>query len=171
MPYIPQEQRPEIDAIVDLLMGDNFSHNDMVANTLGDIILRLAQGICLGTRVGRSAQHPTDSLVELLDAVGDPDEIAGRLNYALSRIMWRFCGHDGRGVRRYARMNAVYSAIDFAHDDFRCWVREARVTQGVLAGRDHAVNGAIGLAKAEFRRRLIDPYEDEKIESAGDVAL
>jgi len=168
MPYIPQEQRPEIDAIVDPLLDGDFSHNDMVANTLREVILRVAQGVCIGQPTD-SSRHKADSLVELLVAAGDPDEIAGRLNYALSRIMWGLCGHGGRGVRRYARMNAVYSAIDFAHDDFRHWVRARMAQQGVRTGCDHAVNGAIGLAKAEFRRRMIDPYEDEKIESAGDV--
>jgi len=77
-----------------------------------------------------------DPLIDLLNKT-DSDEMCGRLNYAVSRVMWRLCGHDGHGVRRYGRMNAVA--------------------------------GAIESAKAEFQRRIVAPYEDEKIQSAGDI--
>lgn len=33
----------------------------------------------------------------------------------------------------------------------------------------NAVDGVLGLAQAEFRRRVVFPYEDEKMEQNGDV--
>lgn len=76
-----------------------------------------------------------DRIGEILNALPE-EQLAGALNYAMTRILWQLCGH-GDGKRRYARMNAVI--------------------------------GAVECAKLEMYRRVVAPYEDEKIESAGDV--
>jgi len=166
MPYIPQHQRTEIDAIVDPLPEMVEDADSMVVSErLGQAVLRIAKGLCLGSPPPSASGLVVDPLIELLNAVGDNDDIAGRLNYAISRIAWALCGHRGRGVRRYARMNAVDTALGLAHDDFRRWVRPTASS----LGRMRAVDGALGLAQAEFRRRVVAPYEDEKAESAGDV--
>ena len=78
-----------------------------------------------------------DELMAELDGVGDDDIIAGRLNYIISSLAWRLCGHNEQGERRYARMNTVL--------------------------------GAMEAAKLEFYRRIVVPYENEKIQENGDV--
>lgn len=181
MPYIPQEQRPEIDAIVDPLVRRMAEMaewgNYTTAMCLRAAIMRISQGLCLGYLPHTPASpwlrdSDVDPLIELLNAVGDNDEITGRLNYAISRVVWSLCGHCGRGVRRYARMNALHAAIDLARDDFRRWFSPPCVhrAENCLAEREYVVIGAVGLAQAEFRRRMVDPYEDEKIRDAGDVS-
>ena len=166
MPYIPQEQRPEIDVIVDPIVERiSVVDNYLVARWLNYVILRIAKGVRDG--MPESTPDPLDvdldPLIEMLNAAGDNDEIVGRLNYALSRIMWGLCGHCGKGVRRYARMNVVDSAIGLAQDEFR------KCAVSPYDDRMYAVDGAIGLAQAEFRRRMVAPYEDEKIETSGDI--
>jgi len=74
MPYIPQDERPGIDELV-------------------------------------------DPLADLLNAAGGNDAMVGRLNYTVSRLAWRLCGHGG-GERRYARMNAVGGALAMASQEF-----------------------------------------------------
>ena len=80
--------------------------------------------------------EPADRIGEILNGLPE-NELAGSLNYAMTRILWQLCGH-GVGKRRYARMNAVI--------------------------------GAVECAKLEMYRRVVALYEDEKIQSAGDVA-
>lgn len=95
MPYIPQEDRPQYDSLV-------------------------------------------DELAEMLRSLGSNDAMVGPLNYIVSRLTWQLCGHGG-GERRYARLNAVVGALD--------------------------------CAKSELKRRIVDPYEDVKIDEAGDVEI
>ncbi len=95
MPYIPQEDRPQYDALV-------------------------------------------DELAEKLRLLGSNDAMVGPLNYIVSRLTWQLCGHGG-GECRYARLNAVVGALD--------------------------------CIKSELKRRIVNPYEDIKIDEAGDVEI
>lgn len=60
-----------------------------------------------------------DPLADMLNAAaaGSNDAMVGKLNYAVSRLAWRLCGH-GAGERRYARMNAVGGALAMAAQEF-----------------------------------------------------
>jgi len=58
-----------------------------------------------------------DPLADMLNDAGGNDAMVGKLNYAVSRLAWRLCGH-GAGERRYARMNAVGGALAMAAQEF-----------------------------------------------------
>jgi hypothetical protein len=62
-----------------------------------------------------------DPLADMLNAAtagsAGNDAMVGKLNYAVSRLAWRLCGH-GAGERRYARMNAVGGALAMAAQEF-----------------------------------------------------
>lgn len=53
-------------------------------------------------------------LVRILNEIEDNDEVAGCLNYTMSRLIWELSGHKGKGQQRYARMNMVIGAIEAA---------------------------------------------------------
>lgn len=67
------------------------------------------------------------------------DKIAGELNYIFYRLACTLCHEESGGIRNYARMAVVSSAL--------------------------------GEAQTEFRRRIMAPYEDEKIQVQGDIQL
>lgn len=77
-----------------------------------------------------------DKLVEILNQFHN-NEMCGKLNYIISKLMWKLCGFKNSGRLRYDRLNTVV--------------------------------GAIELAKLEFQRRIIVPYEAIKIKINGDI--
>ncbi len=79
-----------------------------------------------------------DPLIVHLNGFHETDDMVGRLNYAISQVIWRLSGSEWvGGTRTYARLNAI--------------------------------DGVMGLAQAEFRRRIVAPYEDEKRKVHGDI--
>ena len=75
-------------------------------------------------------------------SLGDAGTLtAGELNYVISSLCWQLCGHNSKGLKRWK--------INYQ--------------------RMNDVIGAIEAAKLELYRRIVSPYEDEKIESNGDI--
>ena len=98
------------------------------------------------------------------------DAMVGALNYIVSRLTWQLCGHGG-GERRYARMNIVVGALDCVRSELkRAFAIENGFSDNTYVPVS-AVVGALDCAKSELKRRIIAPYEDEKIEEAGDVEV
>lgn len=46
------------------------------------------------------------------------DALCGQLNYVISSLIWRMCGHNGDGELNYARINAVLGAVEAAKLEF-----------------------------------------------------
>ncbi len=71
--------------------------------------------------IEQSKRNPLDSPIELLynklDEVPN-DELCEQLDYAISKLFWCLCGHDGQGEKSYARINAVIGAIENVKHEF-----------------------------------------------------
>lgn len=80
-----------------------------------------------------------EALAFTLNSVKNNDKLSGELNFVFYRLACTLCHEESGGIRNYARMAVISSAL--------------------------------AEAQAEFRRRIMGPYEDEKIKSAGDIEL
>ena len=181
MPYIPQEDRPQYDTLVDELAEKlrSLGSNDAMVGPLSYIISAISWPLCNLFAIGNPPsygvvqRHLCGDLVKSLTEKLVPlenDTMVGALNYIVSRLTWQLCGHGG-GERRYARMNIVVGALDCVKSELKRAVAKDHGFSKMAYIRISAVVGALDCAKCEFQRRIIAPYEDEKIESAGDVNI
>ena len=89
-----------------------------------------------------------DGLAKILNARANNDEFSGELNYVLFRLANLLCSDN--------------------------WDKSAKPVGGTKRrsyARMVVVSSALSEAQAEFRRRVMAPYEDDKISLAGDVEL
>ena len=84
-----------------------------------------------------------DELTKALCLFDINDKLSGELNYAISRICWQLCGYQP--------------------EEKNSSIGERRYA------RMNTVIGALECAKQELIRRIISPYEDEKIKEEGDI--
>lgn len=178
MPYIPQEDRPQYDILVDELAEKlrSLGSNNAMVGPLSYIVSTLVWPLC-PLDIGESPSYDSigvkDHLVKALTENLNPlsnDAMVGALNYIVSRLTWQLCGHGG-GERRYARMNIVVGALDCVRSELKRAFAEKNGFSKNACVRIIAVVGALDCAKSELKRRIIAPYEDEKIESSGDVDI
>ncbi len=178
MPYIPRDDRSQYDAEVDKLAEElrSLGTNDAMVGPLSHIVSALAWPLC--PLVGKPPTYgPVDlvrpflvkALAEKLVSLNN-DARVGAFNYIVSRLTWQLCGHGG-GERRYARMNIVVGALDCVRSEMkRAFAGKNGFSTDAYACLC-AVVGALGSAKSELERRIVAPYEDEKIKEAGDVEI
>jgi hypothetical protein len=96
--------------------------------------------------IQKEDREPYDYLVDKLAfELNCSEQQAGDLNYVISRLCWSLCGHSPENYQ-----NALK-------------VGERRYAQM------NEILGALEAAKLELYRRIVSPYEDEKIEENGDV--
>ena len=181
MPYIPQKDRFQYDALVDELAEKlrSLGSNDAMVGPLSYIVSTLVWPLCplgidkptygMDGRVRYQYAKMLEPLTEKLDALVN-DAMVGALNYIVSRLTWQLCGHGG-GERRYARMNIVVGALDCVKSELKRAFAGFNGFSNSAYVRTCAVVGALDCAKCELQRRIMAPYEDEKIESAGDVKI
>ncbi len=179
MPYIPKEDRSQYDTLVDELAKKlrSLGSNDAMVGPLSCIVSTLAWSLCPLLETDESPSYgPVPSkgwrtLVRSLAKKLYPlsnDAMVGALNYIVSRLTWQLCGHGG-GERRYARMNIVVGALDCVRSELkRAFAGKNGFSENACV-RIIAVVGALGSAKSELERRIVAPYEDEKMVKAGDV--
>ncbi len=84
-------------------------------------------------------------LVEWGLCLDENAKLGGHINYVLSRLLWQSCGHVVAGKK------------------------EPLTNAQRRYERMNTVIGAMEAAKLEFYRRMVVPYEDEKIEESGDI--
>lgn len=60
-----------------------------------------------------------DALAIQLNVIGNNDQLSGEMNYILSRLASKLCSTQSGGVRNYARMAVVSSALSEAQAEFR----------------------------------------------------
>lgn len=182
MPYIPKEDRPQYDVRVDELAEElrSLGSNDAMVGPLSRIVSALAWPLVKQAfpLLGKPPSYgPGDTLrpilvIDLTEKLVplNNDARVGAFNYIVSRLTWQLCGHGG-GERRYARMNMVVGALDCVRSELK------RSFAGIGGFSTDAyaclcaVVGALGSAKSELERRIVAPYEDEKIEESGDVEI
>lgn len=55
---------------------------------------------------------------QFMTGIKSNDELCGQLNYIISRLCWQLSGYKGKGVRRYARMNAILGVLEASKLEF-----------------------------------------------------
>lgn len=91
-----------------------------------------------------------DDLIRRLNGLSN-DELAGDLNYIFFRLSIMLSTSDVQKGISNASISSVPIDLGYA--------------------RLATISGALSEAQAEFRRRIIAPYEDEKIQESGDVKV
>ncbi len=142
MPYVLQERRPDLDLVVEEMAALELMTNDIEGFL-----------ICIGAESGRDRRFIlTDKFRSILEVMSVANI---RPNGALNYILFKYGRyHIKPSYNNYkAYIGAIYKAMSKlehvgGHDDFVDEYREAA---------------------AEIRRRILSPYEDNKIKINGDV--
>ena len=92
-----------------------------------------------------------DGLAKILNARDNNDVLSGELNYVLFRLANLLCSDN------WDKLTKLVGGTNYSTR--RNYARMA------------VVSSALSEAQAEFRRRVMAPYEDEKIGLAGDIEL
>lgn len=73
---------------------------------------------------------------------------------------------DLRGNAKFRRIPRTSGELNFRLTEV---ILEYLEFHGLSYGKINDITGALGEVKAEFRRRIVAPYEDQKITENGDV--
>jgi len=157
MPYIKQEMRDIVDPHIEKLIERAKRAGDITPNRIGNIV----DAITICTHQGRVPQMnrqsytPLDTMIcrDLIRAIIEElpaDALYGVLNYSITRFLMLAVVN---GDMRYNKLQAVMEALEEA----RHYVSEKPLM------------ALLTCIENEFYRRVVVPYEQQKLAENGDV--
>ena len=157
MPYITQEQRnniePYLAPLLNLLKGIN-QYNDVIQSILCGYLKASNDWLLLNNEMEIHKKIPA-----LLAKI----KTKGQYNYVITRIMHNYIINR---ELKYEHLNDIVGIVEnsklIIKEEFREYRNPCFDMEGAL--------GIIDSAKDEFKRTVVNPYEDEKIKLNGPVS-
>lgn len=166
MPYIPQEDREqfhppvgmkaalpktvgELNYVISMRIKQEYTEKGKSYALFNDIVADLEdakEAIALGVRLTEFTGEIVDMAIKYI--LQTEDAVKGRDNITYGVVFRRLAALSGYGVEK---------------------LRKIYPTGWEIAKRTCSAKGAIECAKLEFVRRVVSPYEDQKILENGDV--